>query len=66
MLVVRLFFLVFCGIDYARTPVKERMDLDTRPQSAQVLFDTALYIQGELNAAADESLTTFYKEEFNL
>ncbi|MBQ3378443.1 MAG: DUF3810 domain-containing protein [Clostridia bacterium] len=53
VLVIRLFFLVFCGVDYARTPIKEQMGLDTRPQSAQVLFDTALYIQGELNAAAD-------------
>ena len=51
--VLRLFFLVFCGVDYGRTPIKEHMELDTRPQSAQVLFDTALYIQGQLNEAAD-------------
>ena len=52
VLCVRVFFLVFCGVDYNRESVAQKMALDVRPQSVQVLYDTTVYVQGMLNEAA--------------
>lgn len=54
LLCLRVFFLFFCGIDYNRTPLHKLLGLNVSPQSVEVLYDTALYIQKDLNIEADK------------
>ncbi len=48
------FFLAFCGVDYSREYVKNRLGIEPQPQSTQVLYDTARSVQTDLNRAAQK------------